>query len=188
MVHTPKNTTLGRKAAPRKALMTGQCCALLENKRLVTTSAKAKALARHIAPIITHARKHAKTNLNHAYRVAFDRLHNKRAVYELFNTILPAIKERAGGYTRILKMGMRKGDAAKMSFIELVDFNTTYTKAKKRSKTRRGRKKGKSMAQKTDRPLSEKPKEENKAPKQIAEKKETTSKQAATATNPTKKQ
>ena len=163
MVHTPKNATLGRKAAPRKALLTGQCNDLLQHKKIVTTHAKAKALSRNIAPIITHARKHAKTNLNHAYRIAFDRLHNKKSVTILFDDILPAVKDRNGGYTRILKMGMRKGDGAKMSFIELVDFNTTYSKVK-RLKTRRGRKKSKStLAAAANKPLSSKPKEVDQA-------------------------
>lgn len=185
MVHTPKNATLGRKAAPRKALLTGQCNDLLQHKKIVTTHAKAKALARNIAPIITHARKYAKINLNHAYRFAFDRLHNKKSVTILFNDILPAIKNRAGGYTRILKMGRRKGDAAKMSFIELVDFNTTYTKVK-RVKTRRGRKKAKSTLAAT-KPLSSQPKEVDKTRPATPVKKETKPAQA-TAANPTAKQ
>ena len=158
MVHTPKNATLGRKAAPRKALLRGQCNDLLQHKKIVTTHAKAKALARNIAPIITHARKYANINLNHAYRFAFDRLHNKKSVTILFNDILPAVKNRAGGYTRILKMGRRKGDAAKMSFIELVDFNTTYIKVK-RVKTRRGRKRSRPTLAVAGKPLSNQPKE-----------------------------
>lgn len=186
MVHTPKNATLGRKAAPRKALLTGQCNALLQHKKIVTTHAKAKALARNIAPIITHARKYAKINLNHAYRFAFDRLHNKRSVTILFNDILPAVKNRAGGYTRILKMGRRKGDAAKMSFIELVDFNTTYTKVK-RVKTRRGRKKTKSTLAATPKSLSSQPKEVDKTLPATPAEKETKPTQA-TAANPTAKQ
>ena len=186
MVHTPKNATLGRKAAPRKALLTGQCNDLLQHKKIVTTHAKAKALARNIAPIITHARKYAKINLNHAYRFAFDRLHNKKSVTILFNDILPAVKNRAGGYTRILKMGRRKGDAAKMSFIELVDFNTTYTKVK-HVKTRRGRKKAKSTLPATTKPLSSQPKEVDKTLPATPVKKEAKPTQA-TAANPTAKQ
>ena len=177
MVHTPKNATLGRKAAPRKALLTGQCNDLLQHKKIVTTHAKAKALARNIAPIITHARKYAKINLNHAYRFAFDCLHNKKSVTILFNDILPAVKNRAGGYTRILKMGRRKGDGAKMSFIELVDFNTTYIKVKSIKTRRGGRKKNKS----TLAVLSSQPKAVDKTLLATPAKKEPNPTQTATA-------
>lgn len=140
MPHTSKNPTLGRKAAPRKALLVSQSNSLLRHKRIITTLVKTKALARYVAPIITHARTHAKRDVNHAYRHAFASLRDKKVVQMLFTEILPAIKERQGGYTRIVKMGKRKGDNAKMALIELVDFNKLFQKTRK-IKTRRSRKK-----------------------------------------------
>ena len=140
MAHTSKNPTLGRKSGPRSALYTMQCMALLQHKRIRTTLSKAKALARRIAPIITRSRTRAKKDSNHAYREAFASLKNKEAVKLLFNEVLPAIGERPGGYTRIIKLGKRQGDGAKMAEIELVDFNLLYQKPK-RSKTRRRQRK-----------------------------------------------
>ncbi len=140
MAHTAKNRTLGRKAAPRKALLTNQTNALLIHKRITTTLAKAKALARHIAPIITRARNRAKIDLDHAHRQAFSALCNKKSTSVLFNEILTQIHDRPGGYTRIIKLGTRSGDATNMALIELVDFNNLYQRNKK-NKTRRSRRK-----------------------------------------------
>jgi len=120
--------------------------ALIEHKRINTTLAKAKALRKHIEPLITKA----KSNTTHSRRVVFSYLQNKTAVKELFGTVVDKIGDRPGGYVRIIKMGFRKSDGAEMAMIELVDFNELMlaakasgdgkaTKSKKR-RTRRGKK------------------------------------------------
>jgi len=120
MRHKKKVKQLGRTKGHRKALLRNLAAALIQHKHIVTTYAKAKVLQRFIEPIITRA----KTDTTHNRRLIFARLgHNKHAVKELMSTIVPRVMDRPGGYTRVLKLGPRKGDAAEMAFIELVDFN-----------------------------------------------------------------
>src|SRR5690606_13304465 len=92
---------------------------LIEHKRLFTTLAKAKALRVYVEPLLTRAKK----DNTHNRRVVFSYLQNKEAIKELFGTIGDKIADRPGGYTRIVKMPRRFGDAADMAMIELVDFN-----------------------------------------------------------------
>ena len=92
----------------------------------------------YVEPLITKS----KLDTTHSRRVVFSYLKDKQAVAELFREIAPKIADRPGGYCRILKTGFRLGDAAEMCFIELVDFNETYTKEAKvaeKPKTRRSR-------------------------------------------------
>jgi len=144
MRHGKKYNHLGRKTGHRKALLKNLSTALIEHKRINTTLAKAKALRRHLEPLITKA----KTNSTHSRRVVFSYLQDKEAVNELFSTISDKIANRPGGYLRIIKTGYRKGDAAEMAMIEFVDFNDIYTGATskgeggaKKKRTRRGKKK-----------------------------------------------
>ncbi len=127
MRHGKKINHLGRQASHRKALMANMACSLLMHKRISTTLAKAKALRTYVEPLITKS----KDDTTHSRRIVFSYLKQKEAVTELFREIAPKIADRPGGYTRILKTGFRKGDAAEMCFIELVDFNTVYTTEKK---------------------------------------------------------
>lgn len=137
MRHGKKINHLGRTASHRKALMANMACSLLMHKRIDTTLAKAKALRTYVEPLINKS----KDDSTHSRRTVFSYLKNKEAVTELFREIAPKIADRPGGYTRILKTGFRKGDAAEMCFIELVDFNTVYSAGKKEAapvkKTRR---------------------------------------------------
>ncbi len=123
MRHGKKFNHLGRKAGHRKALLKNLSISLIEHKRIQTTLAKAKALRRHVEPIITKA----KTNTTHSRRVAFSYLQNKEAIKELFGPIAEAIGDRPGGYVRVIRTGFRKGDGAEMALIELVDFNPDYS-------------------------------------------------------------
>lgn len=109
--------------------------ALIEHKRINTTLAKAKALRRFIEPIITKS----KTNTTHSRRIAFKYLNNKYAVTELFDVIGPKVADRSGGYTRIIRLGYRQGDAAAMAMIELVDFNELMLAAKAEAASKSGR-------------------------------------------------
>lgn len=130
MRHNKTVNHLGRQAGHRKAMMANMACSLIEHKRISTTLAKAKALQGYVEPLITKG----KLDTTHSRRVVFSYLKQKEAVTELFGTIATKVGDRPGGYTRILKTGFRQGDAAEMCFIELVDFNETYTNDKKSAK------------------------------------------------------
>jgi len=99
-------------------------CSLIEHKRINTTLAKAKALRVYVEPLITKS----KTDSTHSRRTVFSYLKNKEAVTELFREIAPKVADRPGGYVRIIRTGFRPGDNAETAMIELVDFNTVYTK------------------------------------------------------------
>jgi len=139
MRHGKKVNHLGRTASHRKALLSNMASSLILEKRITTTVAKAKALRKYVEPLITKA----KSDTTHSRRTVFSYLQNKESVKELFSTVASKTTERPGGYTRIIKMGdVRLGDNAEMCLIELVDFNTLYSKdeAAKKTKTRRSRK------------------------------------------------
>jgi large subunit ribosomal protein L17 len=127
MRHGDKINNLGRKTAHRHALLMNLAIALIENKRIFTTLAKAKALRVYVEPLITKS----KEDTTHSRRTAFSYLRNKEAVSTLFKDVAVKVAERNGGYTRIIKTGNRQGDAAEMAMIELVDFNEIYTNNKK---------------------------------------------------------
>ena len=134
MRHGKKFNHLGRKAAHRKAMLANMACSLIEHKRIKTTLAKAKALRLYVEPLITKS----KNDTTHSRRTVFSYLKQKEAVTELFGDVATKIADRPGGYTRILKLGNRLGDNAQMAFIELVDYNETYTTDKPtKKKTRR---------------------------------------------------
>ena len=124
MRHGNKVNNLGRKSAHRKAMLSNMACSLIEHKRINTTIAKAKALRGFVEPLLTKA----KTDSTHSRRTVFSYLQNKDVVSELFREVAPKIANRDGGYTRIIRTGYRLGDNAEMCMIELVDFNTIYTK------------------------------------------------------------
>ncbi|HIF15143.1 MAG TPA: 50S ribosomal protein L17 [Bacteroidetes bacterium] len=139
MRHGKKFNHLGRKPAHRKAVLRNMANSLIAHKRISTTLAKAKALQKFVEPLITKA----KTDSTHSRRMVFKYLSDKMAINSLFNEISNKVSNREGGYTRILKTGYRAGDNAEMCFIELVDYNETYTTTKdtKKKRSRRGKKK-----------------------------------------------
>ena len=139
MRHGKKFNHLGRKPAHRKAVLRNMANSLIAHKRINTTLAKAKALQKFVEPLITKA----KTDSTHSRRMVFKYLSDKMAINSLFNEISNKVSDREGGYTRILKTGYRAGDNAEMCFIELVDYNETYTTTKdtKKKRSRRGKKK-----------------------------------------------
>jgi large subunit ribosomal protein L17 len=131
MRHGDKINNLGRKKAHREALMGNLASQLITYKRIVTTLAKAKALRTFIEPLITKTKKSAsKEQIMHNHRIVFSYLQDKSAVKELFTNIAPKVAGRPGGYTRIIKLGIRLGDNAERAMIELVDFNEIYGKGK----------------------------------------------------------
>ena len=119
MRHGDKINNLGRTSSHRKAMLSNMACSLIEHKRIVTTLAKAKALRVYVEPIITKA----KTDSTHSRRLVFSKLESKEAIGTLFGDIATKVGNRPGGYTRIIKMEPRRGDAADMALIELVDFS-----------------------------------------------------------------
>ena len=127
MRHGDKNNNLGRKKAHREALLMNLACQIITHKRIVTTLAKAKALRKYVEPLITKTKKtDSKEEISHNHRVVFSYLNDKTAVKELFTVVAPKIATRPGGYTRIIKLGIRPGDNAEKAMIELVDFNEIY--------------------------------------------------------------
>jgi large subunit ribosomal protein L17 len=117
MRHQKKTIKLGRTADHRRALLSNQVCALIEHQRIKTTLAKAKA----VRPLAERMVTLGKNGSIHARRTALAVLRQKSAVKKLFDDISQRSAERNGGYTRIVKLGARKSDSARMAFIEWVD-------------------------------------------------------------------
>ena len=163
MRHNKKFNHLGRTADHRKAMLTNMAISLIKHKRITTTLAKAKALKKFVEPLITRSKNDTTTSR----RVVFRYLQDKYAVTELFNEISTKVADRPGGYTRIIKLGIRKGDAAEMAFIELVDYDENMAKTPKAAakKTRRSRK----AAPKAEAPVEAPAAEEAKAEEAKAE-------------------
>jgi len=138
MRHGKKFNHLGRTADHRRALLANLAISLIMHKRITTTLAKAKALKKYVEPLITKA----KDDSTNSRRVVFSYLQNKEALKELFGIVAEKVGDRPGGYTRIIKLGHRQGDAADIAFIELVDFDENMAKTPKAAakKTRRSRK------------------------------------------------
>lgn len=117
MKHGRKVPKLQRDASHRKALLANLVCALVEHRRIRTTLAKAKA----VRPLAEKMVTLGKRGDLHARRTAVAELRHKDVVKKLFEEIAVASKDRAGGYTRITKLGQRRSDSAPMAFIEWVD-------------------------------------------------------------------
>ena len=137
MRHSKKFNHLGRTASHRSAMLANMAISLIMHKRITTTVAKAKALKKYVEPLITKA----KEDSTNSRRVVFSYLQNKEAIKELFGEVAQKVGDRPGGYTRIIKLGLRQGDGAAIAFIELVDFDENMANAPKAAKkTRRSRK------------------------------------------------
>jgi large subunit ribosomal protein L17 len=126
MRHKKKGNHLGRTSSHKKALMRNMAAQLFEHKEIKTTDAKAKELRGYAERLITYGKKGSV----HHRRLAFKFLQNKEIVTSLFDEIAPAYESREGGYTRIIKLGKRKGDGASVSIIQLVDFEQAEQKPK----------------------------------------------------------
>jgi large subunit ribosomal protein L17 len=123
MRHRVKGRKLGRTASHRKATLIALAAALLKHKRIKTTLAKAKETRGIVEKLITKARK----GDLHSKKQVIDVIKDKEVVKELFAEIVPKVGERPGGYTRVIKLGNRLGDAASMAIIELVDYADVIT-------------------------------------------------------------
>ncbi|MCX7908561.1 MAG: 50S ribosomal protein L17 [Ignavibacteria bacterium] len=159
MRHLKKGWKLKRTSSHRKALLRNLAISLLEHKKIVTTVAKAKALRPFVEKIITRAKRAVLREKNgqlpegqkldvHSRRIVGRLIHNKAVLQELFDTIAPTVLDRPGGYTRIVKLGFRRGDAAELAAIELVDWGAPQDgavslKSKKKAASAKKSRKGK---------------------------------------------
>ena len=151
MRHNKKFNHLGRTASHRQSMLANMAISLIMHKRITTTLAKAKALKKYVEPLLTRS----KDDSTNSRRVVFRYLQNKEALKELFGVVAEKIGDRPGGYTRVIKLGTRRGDAAPIAFIELVDFDENMAKTPKAAKkTRRGRK---STAKAEEAPVADAP-------------------------------
>jgi len=173
MRHRVKDNHLSRTASHRRALLANMANSLLLHKRIQTTLAKAKALRPYVEPLITKS----KDDTTHNRRIIFSYLQNKFAVKELFSEVRTKILDRPGGYTRILKLGPRRGDGTEMALIELVDFNE-YVDTMQQKGRRRRRRAGKAPI--TAAPKAAAPKAEAAAKKAPAKKAAPKAKPAST--------
>jgi len=133
MRHNVKGRKLGRTASHRKATLNSLITSLLKHKRIKTTLAKAKETRGFAEKLVTKARK---GDLN-AKKQVIDVIKDKEVVKELFSEIIPKIGDRPGGYTRVVKLGHRMGDAAQMAILELVDYNEVVTARAEEQKEKR---------------------------------------------------
>jgi large subunit ribosomal protein L17 len=155
MRHGNKGRKLGRTASHRKATLSSLSVAVIRHKKIRTTTAKAKEARMVVEKLITRAKRavakegEGKPKDVHARRVVFAFLRDREAVTTLFNEIAPKVATRAGGYTRVVKLGRRQGDGGEVAIVELVDYNTGQEKtapkpkAKATAARKRGPKKGK---------------------------------------------
>jgi large subunit ribosomal protein L17 len=116
--HHKTGRKLGRDSAHRKALYANLCCSLFEHGRIRTTEAKAK----EVRPVAEQMITLGKRGDVHAHRQAVAFLRSKPVAHALFTEIAPRFSDRPGGYTRIVKIGPRPGDAAPLVYLELVDY------------------------------------------------------------------
>jgi large subunit ribosomal protein L17 len=196
MRHNVKGRKLGRTASHRSALLNSLATSLLKHKRIRTTLAKAKETRGFVESIITKARKNDSNSVRQVMRF----INDKEVVKELFADIVPKVGDRPGGFTRVIKLGNRKGDAASMAIIELVDYNEVINKkaeAEKDKKESKKETKGKNKeveeanvveetpAKEEEKPVkakkADKAKKETKAKKEDKKEKETKPKKEAKA-------
>jgi large subunit ribosomal protein L17 len=174
MRHRVRGRKLNRTESHRKALMQALAISLFKHKRIKTTLAKAKEARSFAETLITKARK----NSLHSRRQVISSLQDKSAALELFGDILQKVGDRPGGYTRVVKLGTRKGDAADMAILELVDFNEVIRakeeEKKEKKEVKKAKKKDKEKEEVEEAKVVEETSEEK--PKKKKDKKEKESK------------
>ena len=143
MRHLKSGRQLSRNSSHRWALMRNLITALLREEKIQTTDPKAKELRRWVERVITLGKR----GDLHARRQAASIVYDKAVVKKLFDTIGPRFKDRPGGYTRIIKLGVRHGDAAKMALIELVGGESASAAAGGEKKGRRARRRDRQQQQ-----------------------------------------
>ncbi|BDQ04397.1 MAG: 50S ribosomal protein L17 [Ignavibacterium sp.] len=144
MRHRVKGRKLKRTASHRTATLRSLATSVLKHKRIKTTLAKAKEARTFVEKLITKAKR----NDLHSKRLIMSEIKDKEVVKELFAEIVPKIGDRPGGYTRVIKLGARVGDAAQMAILELVDYNEVANKKAEERKEKREQKAQEKAAQK----------------------------------------
>jgi large subunit ribosomal protein L17 len=161
MRHQKKTIKLGRTADHRRALLANQVCALIQHQRIKTTLAKAKA----VRPLAERMVTLGKNGSIHARRRALAVLRQKNIVKKLFDDIAQRSAERNGGYTRIVKLGARKSDSARMAFIEWVDAEHIAEEKPKKEKAKRKEPEAKPQQAEPEQAAQEETKAEAPAPR-----------------------
>ncbi len=157
MRHRKSGRKLGRNTSHRKAMMRNMVTSFFNCEKITTTDARAKELRKMAEKLITMARR----GDLHSRRLAMEVVRDKKTVAKLFETIAPRYMDRPGGYTRIIKLGLRAGDNASLSMIELVEEEFT-AKPKKKAPAKK-------VAKKVEAPVEETPAEEAPAEEAPAE-------------------
>ncbi|PYQ26813.1 MAG: 50S ribosomal protein L17 [Acidobacteria bacterium] len=187
MRHGMANRKLGRTSSHRKAMFRNQLASLIESERIITTLPKAKELRPIAEKLITLAKNDSVHNRRHAARQVPD----DSLIAKLFDTLGPRFSTRPGGYTRIMKLGARRGDAAEMAILELVERSPEKTEDKEAPAKGGKSGKPKKAAPKKAEPAEEEPEGEEKpkrgAKKAAAPKKEAPAKKAPAKKAPAKK-
>jgi len=142
MRHRKRGSHLGRTTAHKLALMRNMAAQIIQHKEITTTLAKAKELRSYVERLITYGKK---GSLHHR-RLAFQFLQNKEAVHSLFTEVAPTYEARNGGYTRIIKLGNRRGDNAPLSIFQLVGFERAAEKRKQKEAKKEKKEKAKAEA------------------------------------------
>src|SRR5438105_5358938 len=173
MRHGMVNRKLGRTSAHRAALFRNQLASLIDKERIITTLPKAKELRPQIERLVTLGKNDSVHNRRQAERVVPD----DTLISKLFETLGPRFTERPGGYTRIIKLGPRRGDAAEMAILEFVGYEPKIEEAPSEEKGKKGAAK-KEEAQETE-AAEEKPKKKAPPKKAAAAKKQKPAKAAA---------
>jgi large subunit ribosomal protein L17 len=179
MRHGMVNRKLGRTSAHRNAMFRNQLASLIDKERIVTTLPKAKELRPQIEKLITLGR----IDSVHTRRQAFRIVPDNTLVAKLFEILGPRFAERPGGYTRIIKLGPRRGDAAEVAILEFVDFklDTEVKEEAPAKKAKAAPKKAKAKAEPEEEEAEEAPKKKKPA-KKAAPKKEAAEKPKKTTT------
>lgn len=133
MRHRVRGRKLGRTASHRAALLRSLATSLFRHKRIKTTIAKAKEARSYAESLITKAKK----NDLHARRIISEVIKDRKVLKELFDEIVPKVGDRPGGYTRVVRLGRRLGDAAELAILELVDFNEVANETAAEQKEKR---------------------------------------------------
>lgn len=169
MRHRVRGRNLSRTHSHRAALMNSLATSLLKHKRIKTTLAKAKEARKHVEALITKAKKNDLHSRRHIMRFVND----KEVIKELFAEVVQKIGDRPGGYTRVVKLGNRKGDSASMAILELVDYNDVITKkAEEHKEKKEAKKEAKEKSKKEEKEDDEVVKAKNEKPKKKKKKSE----------------
>ncbi len=166
MRHRRAGRRLGRTSSHRKALMRTMVTEFFENEKIITTISKAKELRPVAEKMITLGKR----DTLHARRQALSFIRKKAVVFKLFDSLAPRFADRNGGYTRILRLGIRPGDAAEVALLEFVDAEERAEAAKKAAAAKK-KPSRRSKKKETTEPSAAAPEAEEKKPKRASRKK-----------------